>query len=177
MGIQTSPVTPHQTYATVAHADILTLPTTPVEIIPAQGANTLILPMFGLCRMKWVADYTTIGPTCALKLDISGSFLAALFESTLGGVSQLLAGGGPDGTWVCFTINQLAQSKVTSATPSIDPHYHQGAVDSSWYDSDLLNVPLTLHAESNSGGDFTDGNAGNELQFWIWWSKITVTNP
>ena len=155
-------VLPRQKMVPLTNAQVLALPTTAVEIVPAPGENILIVPQVVLLHMKWVADYTNISADCVLKCDLVGTFVAALHEVDLSGVSALLAGGGPDGTWVAMTLNQLASAKTTTATPNVDPHNHQGSADSGFYDADIVNAALTLSATNT--GDFADGSVDNELQ-------------
>lgn len=156
----------HQGTATLTDAQIKALPTTAVDILAAPGANKLLVPQVVMLHMKWEADYGSINANAVLKVDLNGTFIAGLHESSLSGVSALLAGGGPDGTWVAMTLNQLANATVTSATPNVNPHLHQGAADSGFYDADIVNVPLRISVEGN-GGDFTGGDSNNELQISV----------
>ena len=159
---------------TLTNAQIKALPSTAVEIIPAQGENTLIIPYFAVARMGWVADYTNIDATAYIQLDITGLFITPLLQNTLSGVSALLAGGGPDGTMVVFLMNHLAKSSITAAAPNVTPHYHQGATDSGWYDSDIVNKPITISA-FNNGSDFQGGDPNNTLQIIVNYTVVTFS--
>jgi len=156
-----------QAVASLTNAQIKALPTTPVTIIAAPGANKLLVPHVALAHMKWVGNYTNINATSSISIDTAGNFLTSLAEDTLGGVTALLAGGGPDGSWVPFVIQQIAQAKVTTATPAVNPHFHHGVADSGSYDADIVNVPLTISMENVGDGPLTGGNASNVLQISV----------
>lgn len=153
----------HQASRTLTDIQVRALPTTAIEIVGAPGATRLLVPSVILARMNWVADFGNISPTCRLKVDLTSSFIADLNEASLSGVTALLAGGGPDGTWVPFTIQQLADSRTISATPAVDPHFHHGNADSGFYDADIANHALTISAVQGASNDFTDGT-GSTLQ-------------
>lgn len=152
----------HQATVTLTDAQIKALPTTAVEIIAEPGANKLLVPIVIMLHMKWVADYSNIDPTAQLKADTAGSFMALLSQPTLSGVSALLAGGGPDGTWVPITIQQLAKSVPTPAAPT--NHMHNGVADSGFYDADIVNISLSISLDNAEAGDLEDGDPDNELQ-------------
>lgn len=152
----------HQVTVTLTNAQIIALPTTAVEIVPAPGANKLLVPQVIMLHMKWVADYSNIDPTAQLKADTAGSFMTLLSQPSLSGVSALLAGGGPDGTWVPITIQQLAKSVPTPAE-SVN-HLHNGVADSGFYDADIVNVSLSISLDNAEAGDLEDGHSDNELQ-------------
>jgi hypothetical protein len=155
----------HQDTITLTNAQILALPTTAVEVLAAPGANKLIVPLVILLHMKWVADYGNINATAMLKADLAGNFIVGLRESVLSGITSLLAGGGPDGTWVSLGLNNaIAQGVTTTATPNINTHTHPIGADSGFYDADLVNVPLTISMDNQGSGVLTGGDADNELQ-------------
>lgn len=165
----------HQVTVTLTNAQIKALPTTAVEILAAPGANKLLVPQVALLHMKWAADYSNINASCLLKCDLNGTFVAGLYQHTLSGVASLLAGGGPDGTWVAMTLNQLAWSTTTTATPSVNPHFHQGAADSGFYDADIVNTALTVSATNAADGNFEGGDPDNELQVSVAYLVLNTT--
>lgn len=138
---------------TIANADVLTLPTTPVQVLGAPGLNKTAIPVHATIRMTWVADYTNIDATATLTLTHGTStLLTELQETTFNAVSGLLAGGGPDGTNGWF-----GAAEAVTAAPSLTHGL------SSAYDSDLANKPISLSATNGLAGNFTGGNAGNAL--------------
>ena len=172
-GVSLAPI--YQVVVSLTDAQIKTLPTTPVEILAAPGANKALVFQVVMLHMKWVADYTNIAPTSSIRVDTAASYTTQISEPSLGAVTALLAGGGPDGTWVPVLPQQIAQSNVTSATPSVNPHLHHGVADSGAYDSDMVNKPLIISAENAAQGNFTDGNAGNVLQISIVYMVLNTT--
>lgn len=158
--------------ASLTDAQIKSLPTTPVELFPAPGDGKLIVPFVAVARMEWHADYGNINATSSISVDLTANVLGALAENTLSGVSALLAGGGPDGTLVFFTIQQLAQTISTPVAPT--NHFHSGKADSGFYDSDIVNKPMRILAENVGDGDFTGGDAANVLRITIFYAVIEV---
>jgi hypothetical protein len=158
---------------TLTDEQIKALPSTQVTVIPAQGANMLILPVVMLLHFVGPADYTNITPGSALKLDLSGAFVTPLRENTLSGISALLAGGGgSDGTLVALSLNTLASSTVTPVAPTA--HFHQPAADSGFYDSDLVNKLLRIYIENNSG-DLTGGDPANTLTIFTYYILVDLS--
>lgn len=145
----------------IAHADILTLPTTGVEILAAQGATTFIFLDSIVIRHKWTADYTNIDSGAQLQIRLgTQDFIAEFKEEVFNGVTGLLAGGGPDGSIGYSFCRRLAT--VAAAPGSV---LFGGT--SGYYDSDLLDKAVTIKIDNISGGDLTGGNVANKLQGWI----------
>lgn len=151
--------------AELTNAQILALPTTGVEIVPAPGANKTLVPLLCWLHLTWIADYSNIGDTgyVGLLYGASGSgALATLAESAGGQVSNLLADGAshsafmslfaPVATGITFGVGQFAD------------------------DPDPVNANLNLKAvnQGSHTGDFGSGNAGNSMKVWVYYATVTL---
>jgi hypothetical protein len=139
---------------TLTDAQVKALPSTPIDIVPAPGAGKILWLQSFWMRMNWVADYTNIAATSFLFFKIGGvTTPLSLRQEVNSGVSGLLAGGGPDGV----SAFQAGSFKAAAA-------YNAAgfAASSGFYDSDVMNLPITL-VGVNTDGDFTGGDSGNSL--------------
>jgi len=137
---------------TLTDAQIKTLPTTAVVVIPAPGANVAVVPLFCHLRCAAVADYTNIDPTSSISLN-SFDVLALLTNDLQNAVTGLLAPGDADDAANAFiSLTQL----VNEGTIRLNGI-------SSIYDSDASNEAVTMGADNAALGNFTGGNAANEL--------------
>jgi len=147
-----------QAMVTLTNAQIKALPTTGVEILPAQAGKVLV-PVFGVLHLHWVADYGNIDAASQIRLYIGGSpSLASLDDSVNGAVTGLLAGGGPDTYGFNLPFGN-ASSQVFGWS---------GA-----YTSDVVNRPVSISA-SNSG-NFTGGDPLNTLTVSIAYLVLNAT--
>lgn len=141
---------------TIPHADILTLPTTPVELIPAPGVGKRIVPIqWDLFGDFSAGAYTNIVPA---------SF--AYLVSRLGGIdySSYLADD------LTVYISEFNDFFTTAAKvhASLDVW---NLTDPSWGSlaygepagATLQNAALDLFAANGSAGNLTGGNAANTL--------------
>lgn len=106
------PVLVHTT--NIAHADILTLPSTPVEVLAAQGAGTAVIPVLVLLRsFPYVADYTNISATSNLSVG--------------GGVDKRPVRGGDCGSSV-RAAGRWRACRLCRGHPRVQGHdRHQGS--------------------------------------------------
>jgi len=157
--------TPTQTVTesfVLTDAQVKALPTTSFTLVPAQGANTIILPLISILRLNWVASYTNISANAQLKLglnDNSAASLASLNEpdTTFAKVSKLLANG--ESTTAILTPKQ----RTGAAANGVD--ITRGTTGIA--DSEALNVALTLSIDNDGSGDLTGGDAGNSLGVYL----------
>lgn len=142
-----------QASVAIAHADILTLPTTPVTVVGAAGSDLLLFPQQIFFDFDWTANYTNINAN-ALLLLTDGTLL---FEST--GISQstvsgLLASGGD-----AAAIMEPGQN-VDASAQLILGYVTGGLVG-------LANQPLNVILFNAGSGNLTGGNAANVLRVSI----------
>lgn len=142
----------------IPHADILTLPSTPVELVAAPGAGLLVFPVAALLICDTTAGaYTGLAGTPALSLDPDGTFNVYSLAAQLGG---------------SFVDNVLAAGQVSTATmltagvvpASAGPTGLQGSAnlqDPAAYDG----MPLLLTLSNNGGNPapLGGGDAANSL--------------
>lgn len=142
----------------LTNAQTKALPTTAVTIVTAGGANTAILPMFASLHMNWTADYSNIDSTAQLALrgphDIGFQLLS---QDTLGGISNLLAGG--QNAWSFMGPESLTKNAATNRTRG----------ESGYSDSDVVNKNLRVVITNGASGDLTGGDAANTLRVDLWY--------
>lgn len=144
---------------TLTNAQIKALPTTPVQILAAPGASKIIFPMAAWLRANWAADYTNIDAGAIVKLLINTEILTTLNNTVISGVTQLLAGGGPDGSNVFLIGRQHINATNMFGTSGI-------------YDSDAANKPLTIEVTNGALGAFTGGHASNTLKITVYYVVV-----
>lgn len=157
-----------QGHSTLTDAEIKVLPTSAVNLLAAPGAGRFILPFYAVARLVWVADYGNIHANALLNFRIGSSDVLLNFaQNVQSNVSGLLAGGGPDGTigWTpARFLGAVAAAPGNLASSGI----------AQFYDSDLVNQPLTLSANNQGAGDFSDGDAGNSLRVTVLYCIIDI---
>lgn len=140
---------------TLTDGQIKALPTTSVTIIPAPGANKVILPIAAFYWLTWHADYATIDAAVSFAL---GNIAGSLQES-LGQVSGLLASGESAGAVVGPGL-QVGSNRVMGLSGMLT--------------SDIVNQPLILSALNNTSGNFTGGDASNVLTVTVLYAVISI---
>lgn len=150
---------------TLSDADIIALPTTPLEIVAAPGAGKILIPFLALMSSAIVGAYTNIDASCFLGVwHGSGDWqflCVAVEQDSLGLVTHILA---HTQNLVCPPL-----SRVTLTGSSIQ--------DAS---ASTLGTPipstdgLTLAAFNGGSGNFTGGDAGNSLKVYVWYATLTL---
>lgn len=150
---------------TLTDAEVKTLPTASVELIPTPGTNRFILVFFAHAHLEWIADYTNIDAASLINLTIGTSETVWPLRQSIGsGVSALLAGGGPDGTHAFFSPRFAAGAA----------HSDSFSATSNLYDADIVNLPLTISLNNGGAGNLTGGDAGNALKVTLLYTIIDI---
>lgn len=136
------------------NAEILTLPTTPVQIVAAPGADKVIVPLFGLMRVNIVGAYVGAG-AAALRLMYGASGLASsLLAINLGSTGDLI------GSFV-----SLARFDA-----EYDPEISSVIVSA----NDRVNKSLAVKDDWTGGSDYTGGNAANTMTVTVCYIVLDV---
>lgn len=148
---------------TIDHADILTLPTTPAPLLAAPGAGKIIIPVYASAvRSSGFVDYTNVAafPTSVVSVvwDRGNGQQKALGPNY--DANDLFAGG----------FNAIAYFPGLAKGP-----VHNAFIEGDTYDGDNgVNQPLALSVANDSNGDFTGGDAGNQLFVTVFYTVITI---
>lgn len=158
-----------KTRVVIPHENILTLPSSPVEIVAAPKSGSAIFPLGAFLVCDTTAATYTVDLDALLGLDYDGSFsaysLINIIQNGLGdGVSSLLASGGLAtaimGIQAVFDGNATGSTYTGAASPAQSPSGYDG-------------LPLLL-AASNNGDDFSDGDPANSLAITVFYSIINI---
>lgn len=133
----------------IADANIKALPTTTIVVVPAQGADRVIIPLFATLSLDWVADYTNINIGSSLSI-VYPDYGAAL-QGLEGGTPAALFAGGEDALAI-FSLTE-AQAAIRSA---------------------FANIPLELELDNAAAGDLTGGDAGNVLTVTVYYITVQL---
>jgi hypothetical protein len=154
------------TPVTITHANILTLPTTPVAVVSAPVAGSMLIPLGAILVADCSAgDYTNIDAAAFLKVAdaaLAVEVLTILDEATNGGVSALLApGGAPSFASLIPWPGTPYGAAPTGETEVFDPT----AIDG---------VALAIQADNGASGDFTGGDALNTLTVTVVYVNVAT---
>jgi hypothetical protein len=145
----------HQVTKTLTNAQIKTLPTSPISLVPAPGANRLLIYVDGLSQMVAVDAYTniTVGGYGGIGFGVDEVYLSSVFANDE--VDAELANFLTDG------FNLLPRLTQTSH---------------SWFNKTInlgntnVNEPFLLWVNNAAGDptpDFTGGHVANSLHITL----------
>lgn len=143
----------------LTHAQILTLPTTPVTLVPSPGAGKAIVYHNGILSFNYVGNYSGIGADAFIYINpvgLSGGYAVSqkMQEQDKNEISNLLA---------AFESG-IGMLPITSA--------YDGEL---WYATSILeNKGVQLVAQNNSDANFTGGHADNTLKATVYYSIIDL---
>lgn len=144
------------TRVALTDAQIKALPTTPIELVAAQGAGTTIFLIGALVIIDTSADgYANFN---------AGAFLMVTFAGEGSGAAQsLLSGGQVEDLLSAFTRYSVMLGPYTTASASVtEPNPSFAPVLPSLIDvGDMENKALQISANNQGSGNFTGGNAAN----------------
>lgn len=137
---------------TLTDAQIKTLPTIPVTVIPPQGSGVLVFPMFSVLRIVAAAAYTNIDATALLWIgEVGGDgVLAQLDEQTTGSkVSSFLNTGSRARMMAPYANIEGA------ATYTFPGHTNDTAM--------CKGIATKLFINNAAAGNLTGGNSANVM--------------
>jgi len=144
---------------TLTDAQIKALPTTAVELVAAQGAAKLIVPLSAVVQFNYTDAYTNIAATAALFIQVGGNVgLATLDEAAGNGVTSLFD-SGEDYTAI------LPQKGFVSGTSTY------GTVRASL---EVAEQNLSVKMTNAAQGALTGGNAANTLRVSVYYVVVDV---
>jgi hypothetical protein len=165
----------------IAHAALLTLPTAPVPLVAAQGADTVIVP-HRVTLLRSIAggqQYTAIDADAVLAIGLQETFVAGN-SPDIALLAQLVNGNGTGRTDVTALLgtggNIVLHALVPDATWNGD---WPGMVGGNVISSADRNKSLQLFLLNNPLGvptDLSGGNAANTLCWTVWYSVVS-TDP
>jgi hypothetical protein len=160
----------------IAHAALLNLPTAPVTLVAAQGANTVIVPHRAvLLRVIPTVPYETIDPDAQLQL-----ILRNALPSLVSGVvplAPLINGGGTGRSDVSTFLGAAAETFALALAPDgIWNADWPGMVYGVGFGADVANTPLELVLDNKLSGNLTAGAVANALCWSVWYSVVS-TDP
>lgn len=163
-----SAITILKSIVTLTDAQIKALPTTPVTIIPAQGASTVIEPLQYIVQSKCAAGaYTNVN---------AAAFGGMSYGPASGTASGYIA-NDPTTTPVLSFLTQMLGTTpkqmillpyMTQVDPASDEWGVFGDIPPS---GPIANLPVQLVMNNQGSGNFTGGNAANT---WVVTAFYTV---
>jgi hypothetical protein len=154
--------------ATLTNAQVLALPTTPIQVVAAPGANKLLLFTNAFLRLVWAADYSNIDASVSLSLNLNTNTAAILSGSN--DVGGLLSFGenGNAFMWPNARVSGAADL-VTGVVGAMV--FGVGGFDD---EPQMVNKPFSLEVNNSGLGNFTGGDVANELQIYVVYSVLTL---
>ena len=127
----------------LSNDEILALPTTPIEILPAPGEGKLNFPLFAYWSFSHAANVTNIDPSASLTLST---------DPTIHLMMEIQEGGGLISDLLAFNQSRQMMHPVNPIAQTI---------------ANVTNEPLKLFADNNLAGDFTGGDPNNSLAITV----------
>lgn len=156
-GVQTATVT-------LTDAEIKTLPTTPVEIVPAQGTDTMISFLKGIVVIDNTAGaYTNVHTESATR----GTGLFNLGEPPI----AFQESARVDAAWALVDGSEIVVAEAPMESHPLPSGDLSGNSD---YTSSVENQPLVFKWQNGALGDFTGGNAANTLTVTLVYHVLTI---
>lgn len=149
--------------AYVAHADIITLPSSPIELAAAPGAGKMIVPSSALIYADTsAAPYSNIseGDELGPCTTAPGDFLNFLWESSSGSKVSTFLGGAIQ----IATFGPQAVEESVFGTGSVLPYITSA--------ESLPDTPLIL--KSGNGTDYEEGDPANFMVVTVTYSILDL---
>jgi hypothetical protein len=168
----------------LTNAEVIALPTTEIELIPAQGAGTMILVLYAVSRTHVVTAWTGVDATyAALALeytDITGPWAGdplvndATNPVPWDGVLGAFLGTVQDTIYVAGGI--AARSAMLPQLPGGFPVAAQSLYSLPALPSEqalYVNQPVVVAFDNNGAGNLGGGNALNTLKYTVGYLVLT----
>jgi len=159
---------------TLTDAQIKTLPSSPVEIIPAPGANKVIIPLGGFLRITGTGGEPSAYTLAEGADDIQ--LALRLGDNSLNRVSEHIGNQGMLESLVLDVHSYISCPGFYIGGPTsgdyLDIHYTWNAYSAS---QSPVNKALYLYDDDNNGGDpYTGGAVGNTLKIHVIYQVIDI---
>lgn len=150
----------------IPHADILTMNSTPLEILPAPAAGLALFPHSVLMVCDTTASaYGNLASDAMMYIsdveDMAGTLLNVLYQESSGEISSLFCGA----------------SMATALFSHIAKEHFSGVIVGAFADTSPSTVTgggnLAIHL-LNGNGELSDGNEANKLVVTTFYSIIPV---
>lgn len=145
-------------------AQIKALPTTGVELVPAQGVNKMLVVLFGTLRWNCTGAYTNVNAdnSCGIAYGNSGT-----------------------NDWIDYacaptTIREGTGIRTSLLNPALSPHPTAGQPDivftyyNNFPEADFNNTNMVVYADNFGSGDLTGGNAANTLKVTVYYVVVDL---
>jgi hypothetical protein len=150
-------------------AQVKALPTTPIALVAAQGANTRIVPLM----LDLVADFTHGAYT---NVNADGVLYAGLENVETGLFNGIANDSSIPLTFLSVFLTTTAKKQRVFILPFqvTEPVNNWGIIASIDQVTALsYNVPFDLIGSNAGSGNWTGGNAANTLTVTPWYSVVT----
>ena len=151
---------------TLTNAQVLALPTTPIEIIPAPGAGKIISFISGHITFNFNdGAYTNqdAGASMFLRIGVSGSRYFANPVSKEGDLDNFGTYFGQNDHYTPLFVYMYANATTGQIEYTSD-----------WAVGDVTNKPVQILIENNAAGVLTDGHADNTMVVGLHYAIIDV---
>ncbi len=153
----------------LTNAQILALPTTPITLVAAPGANKRIKVLASTLRSDTAAGaYTHINATyCDIHLELNGNYqqYGPVDDSTttppLIGVSSMLGAAGA--VVIDAAVPTMASVPVAGSSGYVQPTEYPAPTV-------IVDKPLQIKIENNGSGDLLNGHALNTLTVYVYYT-------
>ncbi len=143
----------HQATKALTNAQIKALPTTAVQLLAAQGANTIIVPsLVWWYARNWAVDYDNIGDNSRIGLEYGATLASTMATFSVNDVFNLLADSASHPAMMATNIRVQASLAVSSRGQFQD-------------DPDTINAAMNIYAVNGGShtGNFTAGDDAQDL--------------
>ena len=159
--MQPGVVVTHSAAIELTDAQIKALPSTSIQIIPAPGANKVLVFNTGSLVFNRVGDYSPAPHVDGyVQIEINGSPVSSVVDNASGSLGALLGGESS----FCFL------SPANFAIPAGFPNARAHTLAL----SNVTNAAMSLVCSNSGGGDFEGGDSANTLNVFVTYQILDV---